>query len=178
MSNTEKIIAEIQRLKKDLDGYSAKEALDYIESYINLIGREPLLPSDLDEAAVEFGKRQGAELVPFAKKFFKAGAEWQKERDKEVIEVAEDHALFAGMEQMREEMMKDAVGHLDPPGENGVDGMSYLKGWNDRWKSMENNAVVGYIRDSEGTHWIESKPDEKIHGKVGDEVKLIIVKEE
>lgn len=36
----------------------------------------PSLPSNLDEAAEEFGKRQGVELAPFAKKFFKAGAEW------------------------------------------------------------------------------------------------------
>lgn len=35
-----------------------------------------LLPSNIDEAAEYFGKRQGLELYPFAKKFFKAGAEW------------------------------------------------------------------------------------------------------
>lgn len=79
----------------------------------------------------------------------------------------------------KERMMEDTkMGHLDASGENGIDGMSYLKGWNDRWKSMENDAVVGYIRESEGTYWVESKPDEKIHGKVGDKVKLIIVKED
>ena len=31
----EKILIEINRLKNELDGYSAREALDYIESYIN-----------------------------------------------------------------------------------------------------------------------------------------------
>lgn len=31
----EKILNEIHRLKKELDGYSASEGLDYIESYIN-----------------------------------------------------------------------------------------------------------------------------------------------
>lgn len=37
---------------------------------------QPSLPDNLDEAAEEFGKRQGIELAPFAKKFFKRGAEW------------------------------------------------------------------------------------------------------
>lgn len=32
--------------------------------------------SNLDEAAEDFGKRQGLELRPSAEKFFKAGAEW------------------------------------------------------------------------------------------------------
>ena len=36
-------------------------------------------------------------------------AEWQKQKDQETIELAEEHAMLAGMEKMREEMMKDAV---------------------------------------------------------------------
>jgi len=36
----EKIIKEIHRLKKELDGYTASDGLDYIESYINIIQRE------------------------------------------------------------------------------------------------------------------------------------------
>jgi hypothetical protein len=35
-------------------------------------------------------------------------AEWQKRKDQETIELAEDHAMLAGMEKMREEMMKMA----------------------------------------------------------------------
>lgn len=35
-----------------------------------------LLPSNIDKAAEYFAKRQGLELYPFAKKFFKVGAEW------------------------------------------------------------------------------------------------------
>lgn len=37
---------------------------------------QPYLPSNLDEAAEEFGKRQGLELAPFGRKFVKAGAKW------------------------------------------------------------------------------------------------------
>jgi hypothetical protein len=35
---------------------------------------------------------------------------WQKVKDQSTIELAEDHAMLAGMEKMREQMMKDAVG--------------------------------------------------------------------
>lgn len=41
---------------------------------------------DLEEAAKEFGIRQGVELKPFAIKFFKAGAEWQKQQMEVTIE--------------------------------------------------------------------------------------------
>lgn len=44
----EKILREINRLKNELDGYSAREALDYIESYINTL-EQPQLPSDVEE---------------------------------------------------------------------------------------------------------------------------------
>ena len=80
MEQIKRILAEIRRLKNELEGYSAQEVLDYIESYINIISREQPSSSDLDEAAEEFGKRQGLELKPFAKKYFKAGAEWMAGR--------------------------------------------------------------------------------------------------
>lgn len=38
-----------------------------------------------------------------------AGAKTQKKLDQETIELAEEHAMLAGMEKMKEEMMKDAV---------------------------------------------------------------------
>ena len=43
---------------------------------------------------------------------FIAGVEWadqHKKKDQEIIELAEDHAMLAGMNKMKEEMMKDAV---------------------------------------------------------------------
>ena len=83
MEQIERILAEIHRLKNELEGYSAQEVLDYIESYINIISREQPSSSDLDEAAEEFGKRQGLELKPFARKYFKVGAEWQYQKDRE-----------------------------------------------------------------------------------------------
>lgn len=38
----EKILIEINRLKNELDGYSAREALDYIESYINTLSKQDM----------------------------------------------------------------------------------------------------------------------------------------
>ena len=37
--------------------------------------------------------------------------EWQRKKDQETIELAEDHAMLAGMEKMREEMMKNGGRH-------------------------------------------------------------------
>lgn len=45
--------------------------------------------------------------VDYAMYLIKAGAQWQKEQDKETIELAEDHAMLAGMERMKEQMMKN-----------------------------------------------------------------------
>lgn len=38
----EKILIEINRLKNELDGYSAREGLDYIESYINTLSKQDM----------------------------------------------------------------------------------------------------------------------------------------
>ena len=48
----EKILNEIHRLKEDLNGYSASEGLDYIESYINTLQQS--IPSALEVKAVSF----------------------------------------------------------------------------------------------------------------------------
>ena len=82
----EKIIAEINRLKGELEGYSAREALDYIESYINT---QPSLPSNLDKAAEEYADEHRFRIpydgsnnfydkvdVKASLDGFKAGAEW------------------------------------------------------------------------------------------------------
>jgi len=41
--------------------------------------------------------------------FFKAGAKWQKAKDQSTIELAEDHAMLAGMEMKKEEMINAAI---------------------------------------------------------------------
>lgn len=86
MEQIEKILVEIQRLKKELDGYTASEGLDHIESYINLIRREYSLPSNIDEAAHNYAWEKqehhidfdGDEYLDYGTRYdaFKAGAEW------------------------------------------------------------------------------------------------------
>ena len=41
-----KILIEINRLKNELDGYSAKEGLDYIKSYINTLSKQQVKEPD------------------------------------------------------------------------------------------------------------------------------------
>lgn len=122
MVDAEKIIAEIRRLKTELQGYSAREVLDYIESYINL-QEQSSLPSDLDEAANKFGFKETHERLMEGEitrknermfrwqieKAFKAAAKWQEEKDQEIIKLAEDHAFLAGADWQKEQMMKEAV---------------------------------------------------------------------
>lgn len=52
---------------------------------------------------------------------FVCGALWQKQQDQETIELAEDHAMLAGMEKMKEQMTSKAIdakvkADLDPHG--------------------------------------------------------------
>ena len=71
--------------------------------FIDSLPEEPA-SEDLEEAANEFGIRQGVELKPFAIKFFTAGAEWQKQQMKEVLQTEYEKGRF----DMREEIMKMA----------------------------------------------------------------------
>lgn len=74
-----KILIEINRLKNELDGYSAKEGLDYIESYINTLSKQQVKePSeDLAEAAEKFAHfYDNGTCDGIAQECFIAGAEW------------------------------------------------------------------------------------------------------
>ena len=70
--------------------------------------KSEMVSEDLEEAALKYRWEH-----PFCDGYtaysFKAGAEWQKQKDQETIELAEDHAMLAGMNKMKEEMIKDAV---------------------------------------------------------------------
>lgn len=101
----EKILIEINRLKNELDGYSAREALDYIESYINTLSKQQVeepINEDLEEAArlyaiphymkdidvnhiEEYPYDSGLEAA------FIAGAKWQKEH---ILRGAVDGFIF------------------------------------------------------------------------------------
>lgn len=72
----------------------------------------PKLPEELEEAAKEYARN----YIPFDQcdfrdilRVFKAVAEWQKVQDQKTIELAEDHAMLAGMNKMEQQMMEGAV---------------------------------------------------------------------
>lgn len=92
MEQIEKILCEITRLKRELDGYTATEALDYIESYINTLPEEH--NEDLEEEISNYikdnffgsgsmgflsnrtkGELDSIDVVNIARHF----AEWQKQ---------------------------------------------------------------------------------------------------
>lgn len=93
MDQIEKILCEITRLKRELDGYTATEALDYIESYINTLPEGH--NEDLEEEISNYikdnffgsgsmgflsnrtkGELDSIDVVNIARHF----AEWQKQK--------------------------------------------------------------------------------------------------
>jgi hypothetical protein len=113
---------EIERLKHNTpNAYDLSRfmLLEEIGSFIDSLPEEPA-SEDLDREIGYYttskllGKRNHStgvyhltqkECDNIARHF----AEWQKQKDQETIELAEDHEMLAGMMKEREEMMKDAV---------------------------------------------------------------------
>lgn len=113
----QKIRKEVERMHKLLPSVidSDNIYLDYadricttLEKFIDSLQEEPV-SEDLEEAAHEYAdlRQSNYETAFYA---FMSGSKWQKAKDQETIELAEDHAMLAGMEKMKEQMMKDAVG--------------------------------------------------------------------
>ena len=76
--------------------------------------KSEMVSEDLDIAATSIIKRLGGMekddcVSEHEIKIFKAAIELQRKKDQETIELAEDHAMLAGMNKMKEEMMKNAV---------------------------------------------------------------------
>ena len=123
MTDKELIRQEIERLKGKVDDVSSysngwQQALRMIEIFIDSLPEESgcevnftTKSEDLKEEIERWIKKKHFifteidEIIETASHF----AEWQKQKDQEIIELAEDHAMLAGMNKMKEEMMKDAV---------------------------------------------------------------------
>ena len=78
------------------------------------------------------------------RKAFIVGAQWQKERDQSIIELAEDHAYFAGSENTREKLINKACEWLRKGGsgwyltsEFGENEIDFVKLAEDFRKAME-----------------------------------------
>lgn len=125
MTDKKLIRAEIERKRASYFGNATtftiaqKMVLTELLSFIDSMQEEPV-SEDLEEAADNYARKNPAYAVDKwgnwsacnreKPKFdFMAGAKWQKQQDQETIELAEDHAMFAGMEKMKEQMMAKAV---------------------------------------------------------------------
>ena len=76
--------------------------------------KSEMVSEDLDIAATSIIKQLGGMekddcVSEHELKIFKAAIELQKQKDQETIELAEDHAMLAGMNKMKEEMMGNAI---------------------------------------------------------------------
>ena len=71
--------------------------------------------SNLEEAAYEYADRENptCSCEECLIKTFKAGAQWQKERDQSTIELAEDHAYLAGQEKIIAKAIKWLEDNID-----------------------------------------------------------------
>jgi len=120
-SKTEKILAFIEeRIEWNVDMMKRDpkpsdigriEEAKCIRRFIESLQEEPV-SEDLEEAANKYGTKKHPMTTIGANESaydFKAGANWQKAKDQETIELAEDHAMLAGMEKMREKMITAAI---------------------------------------------------------------------
>ena len=90
-----------------IDSMQEDPVSEKLEEAINAyIGYTP----DIDECLSVYGKRQA----------FKAGAKWKEKEMQSTIELAEDHAMLAGMEKMKEEMMKKAIDGIAHPDDKEI----------------------------------------------------------
>ena len=146
------------------DSFVEKWAYIYDLLNLDFMQEEPV-SEDLSKAAIDAADddMQGRQIMESShedrmlysrifRRGFKAGAEWQKAKDQETIELAEDHAMLAGMEKMKEQMMKDAVGGL----------------WIRRNKHTKTNVLQCF----DVTHEVFQK------FKDGDRIKMLILKDE
>ena len=86
--------------------YAQKE--EPVSEELEEASKEWLRPQ-LDKSYVNYGEVKMMELTHFdgyaMLDAIEFGAKWQKTKDQSTIELAEDHAMFAGMEKMKEEMV-------------------------------------------------------------------------
>ena len=103
-------------------GYWDENSMTAITEAITILESQPSLPEDLDEAAERYAQFYDQDLSDENGNFvngcgdlrvaFIAGAEYQRKQDQSLIELAEDHSMLAGMNKMKEEMMKEAIHYV------------------------------------------------------------------
>lgn len=128
---------------------------EHVSEDLEEASKEWLRPR-LDESYANYGEDKMMELTRFdgyaMLDAIEFGAKWKEKEMQSTIELAEDHAMLAGMEKMKEQLMK-----------NAIDGIC-----------ISNGVVCGSTIDSPaGALFLQ-------HNTfcVGDKVKLIIIKED
>lgn len=100
----EKVVEEIVD-PTVLNAYGVKEIANRLRrTMIDSVSED--LGEYINELSKQFPEVSFAKLSRIAVRV----AKWQKEQDQSTIELAEDHAMLAGMDKMKEQMMKNAVG--------------------------------------------------------------------
>ena len=99
------------------DASQLHKAMDEYHKFIIHECKEKPVSEDLDSFAIKYAQDKPYPVTVC--QAVKVGAKWQKEQDQSTIELAEDHAMLAGMEKMKEQMMAKAVCvtvHIDAGG--------------------------------------------------------------
>lgn len=104
----EKIVEEIAE-PTILNAYGTKELARRLRNTICCTSVSEDLEEAADNALNNVLNTHEIVNVRSCLEMFKFGAKWQEEQDQSTIELAEDHAMLAGMEKMKEQMMAKAI---------------------------------------------------------------------
>lgn len=191
----EKILIEINRLKNELDGYSAREALDYIESYINSLPG-PQLPSDkLEERLEEINKKglENAHTIDFSKEYENSMKILQKrEQPSEDLEeevdryVRERWDMLTSTDSTKSIVRRIARHFAEWQAEKcdeetskllyGERQTAYIYGWDDHKQQMLKEAEECELVCIKG-RLLAVLPMKEFRWTAGDKVKIVIVPE-
>ena len=101
-----------------------------LDAYIDSLQEEPVsedLEEEIKKIKKDYFPNASDPTIPlrsiWIEDIARHFANWQKEQDKETIELAEDHAMLAGMEKMKEQLLKDTVSAtvITDPDAHGAD---------------------------------------------------------
>jgi hypothetical protein len=155
MTNKEKTIKELKEVLDSLD-ITNKYRLNLIRVIEYL--QEERVSEDLGDYINKLSKQFPE--VSFAKlsRIAVRVAKWQKQQDQSAIELAEDHAIFAGMEKMKKQMMTKSIEAV----------VSQVPC---------SNEIILYNPSSVDKYYLPQEMN-KLGLNKGDKVKLIIIKED
>lgn len=119
---TEHHVKDLERILADIAKHSTGEYqfinwnCGFGSITLTLGAAKKIVDSNLDEAAEQCAEQLDKEAEyqdewinqAYLVDAFKCGAKWQKEQDQSTIELAEDHAYFAGSENTREKLIEKA----------------------------------------------------------------------